>query len=41
MTGHTVETDLRKLQAVGFDRALPKPFSIKSLTQVVRDVLDS
>ena len=41
MTGHVVETDVKGLQARGFDAALPKPFSIDELTETVRNVLDS
>jgi PAS domain S-box-containing protein len=40
MTGHVVETDVKGLQAAGFADALPKPFSLEELTQLVREVLD-
>ena len=40
MTGHVMDTDLQRLRATGFAEALPKPFSIEELTQVVREVLD-
>jgi len=40
MTGHVVDTDVRNLRTVGFTAALRKPFSIQSLTETVRTVLD-
>jgi len=40
MTGHVVDTDVQGLREAGFNDALPKPFSIEQLTQIVRDVLD-
>jgi PAS domain S-box-containing protein len=40
MTGHVVETDVKGLRAAGFADAISKPFSIKDLARVVRNVLD-
>lgn len=40
MTGHVMDTDIQGLEDAGFSDALPKPFSIEELSQVVRDVLD-
>jgi len=40
VTGHVMDTDVEELRAAGFSDALPKPFSIDRLNQVVRDVLD-
>jgi CheY-like chemotaxis protein len=39
MTGHVMDTGLEELRAAGFAEALPKPFSIEALNQVVQDVL--
>jgi CheY-like chemotaxis protein len=41
MTGHVVDADVQGLREAGFSDALPKPFSIEDLTEIVRDVLDS
>ena len=40
MTGHVMDKDVHQLHASGFSAALPKPFSIEELTDVVRSVLD-
>jgi PAS domain S-box-containing protein len=41
MTGHVVEKDVKGLEAAGFNEALPKPFTIDELTNLVRHVLDT
>jgi len=40
MTGHVMDADVPGLRKAGFSDALPKPFSIEELTEIVRDVLD-